>query len=749
MKTGIVVKSISFSPIVPWAVMALMGLAVIGLTLWAYRARLRGTSGRWRWIALGLRLAAVLLCLLAALRPSLIVQHKVKQSGAILVMLDESTSMQLRDEVGGKSRWEVAQKFLSEAREAAKTLGPNLEMKFFGFASSVHELKSDAKDPPPQGRQTAIGTALTDVIKRQLGSRVASIFLVSDGAANAGLPPLVAAQTLKSQQIPVYPIALGSESAGAATSDIAAKEVVAGPTVFVKNKLQINGVAEIHGFPNEPIEVELLVDDQKVPNATTTIKTGEGGTVSIRGLEYIPQTPGEKKITLRIKPREKELVRTNNEISTFVTVLKGGLNVLYLQGRNFTWEPRYLTFALDASPDIHVDFKVSRQPVRDGKSGFDDADFLPGHYDIYILGDLPADFLSDRQHELLAQTVKKGAGLMLLGGRSSFGPGGWANTPVGDILPTEIHPGDPQMEPEGGIKVVPNPKAVGNYILRLASSPQESQRIWDDLPPIPGANALGRLKAGANELALTEPGGEAVMVSQDVQKGRVLEFGGETWPWYRKSPETQLAHRKFWRQAIFWLAHKEDQGENSVKLHLDRRRVTNGEKLELTVVVRNAKNEPITDAEFKTTVTFIGPNAKPDESKPEPVSLFNQGDEARGTHFIKDQDKPGEYKVTVTASRNGKPLGSDSARFLVYQDDRELEHPAADHSLLRQLAEVTGGQFLTPEQLPKYLKSLSSLALTDDVRQTEHKVWDNWFFFLLFVGLLTLEWWLRKRNGWV
>ena len=105
--------------------------------------------------------------------------------------------------------------------------------------------------------------------------------------------------------------------------------------------------------------------------------------------------------------------------------------------------------------------------------------------------------------------------------------------------------------------------------------------------------------------------------------------------------------------------------------------------------------------------------------------------------------------MTVVATRDGKEIGRDIARFIVYQDDRELENPAADLALLRQIAETTGGESLAPEQLPKYLQSLDGKLFTEYVSQTEHRVWDNWPFLLIFTTLLTLEWWLRKRHGWV
>ena len=68
---------------------------------------------------------------------------------------------------------------------------------------------------------------------------------------------------------------------------------------------------------------------------------------------------------------------------------------------------------------------------------------------------------------------------MMLGGHSSFGDGGWADTPLADILPVQIHPGDGQYEPEGGIKFVPNTRGLDNYLLQVGANRTETARIWD------------------------------------------------------------------------------------------------------------------------------------------------------------------------------------------------------------------------------------------------------------------------------
>ena len=80
--------SVSFSPIGPWPLLLGAAVAVTVLTLWAYSRRLKGTDGRWRYVAVTLRLLALLLCLLAALRPSVFLNEKKKQDASLVVLVD-------------------------------------------------------------------------------------------------------------------------------------------------------------------------------------------------------------------------------------------------------------------------------------------------------------------------------------------------------------------------------------------------------------------------------------------------------------------------------------------------------------------------------------------------------------------------------------------------------------------------------------------------------------------------------------
>ena len=97
--------------------------------------------------------------------------------------------------------------------------------------------------------------------------------------------------------------------------------------------------------------------------------------------------------------------------------------------------------------------------------------------------------------------------------------------------------------------------------------------------------------------------------------------------------------------------------------------------------------------------------------------------------------QPGEYKATVIVRKNGQEIGRDSSRFLVYQDDREMENPSADIALARQIAEITSGEAVPHESLSKILKGIDQSAYTEYSIPTEHRIWDNWPFLLIFTAL--------------
>ncbi|MCX6618884.1 MAG: glutamine amidotransferase, partial [Acidobacteria bacterium] len=338
------------------------------------------------------------------------------------------------------------------------------------------------------------------------------------------------------------------------------------------------------------------------------------------------------------------------------------------------------------------------------------------------------------------------AGLIMLGGFHSFGPGGYANTPLASVLPVEMtrlerqNLGEPLREDlhlRGPLPMVPSNLGLSHVALMLADKREENKALWAKLPPLEGANRFGGLAPGAVVLA-DDGRGHPLLVDHNFGDGRVLAFAGDsTWRWWLH--DFAAVHKRFWRQIVLWLAKKDETTESNVWVRLEKRRFAPAELIEFTAGARSPQGEPVADAQFDVQVVL------PDGTRRQ-LRPVRQGEQVIGS--LRDAQTPGDYAIEVTATHGGEALGSARARLLVYQQDLELDNAAADSAALESLAAMTGGQSLAPEQLPELIQRLAKRTQDLDVQQeTKTTPWDKWPFFLALVGLLGAEWYLRKRWG--
>ena len=278
--------SVSFSPIGPWPLLIGAIVAVTVLTLWAYRGGCRGTSGRWRWFALSLRLLAILLCLLAALRPSVMLKEKKKQAASLVYLVDTSTSMIIGDEVRGQSRWDVANAgHQAGARSSPRPSGPTSTLRFYRFDSDARpspRRTSSAKLPKPKGRETDAGPG------DARGPEAAGEYVPADRPAGdplrfrlqqrhrspGGRPPAEGAGRARWS-----PWAWEPRTPAPVHRDITLRDIVTSPTVFVKNQLEVRGNLVARGFANQTLDVELLRRGPGDAVAKTQVKVPDGADV--------------------------------------------------------------------------------------------------------------------------------------------------------------------------------------------------------------------------------------------------------------------------------------------------------------------------------------------------------------------------------------------------------------------------------------------------------------------------------------
>ena len=745
-----------FNPVGGYGLAGAVALALILLLTLLGLPRHR-LSPRRRWTLTLMRLGVIALALFAMLRPALVYTKTKPQSATLVVLADRSRSMMIADAVGGKSRWEMLRATVDEALPTLARIAEDFEVRVYAFDADLHALRfsGDQLDlgAAPDGEQTAIGAALEDVLRREAGKRLVGVILLSDGAQRAYAPRDIAPQgptrRLADLGYPLYTFPFGQARGLGQARDVALADLAVNQTVYVKNELTVRGTARIQGFGNQPVPAQLLFEGplgEMQPVASQQLKTtGSGQSVPIE-LSTIPQAPGEYKVTLRVPNQSGELVTTNNEMSTFVTVLKGGINVLYLEGA-LRVDQVYLRRSLDASPDIKVDF-VRLDPRDPNARPADLIDlFQPGKYDVYMIGDVDSSQLTAQELQALANVVGGGAGLVMLGGFHTFGPGGYEETPLVGLLPVEMDArerqrlGEPirgDVQLRGPLKMQPtDPLGRRHYLMALG---QQSGAIWARLPPLEGANRFGRPKPAAQVLAETS-GGHPLLVVQQAG-GRVMAFAGDT-TWHRWMEGFAPQHKRFWRQVILWLARKDELSDGTVWVNLAERRFSRGERVRFEAGAQSPDGESPADARFTAEIVL------PDGST-QKVNLVRRGDHVAGS-FDATQ-AAGDYAIAVTAEDpNGAALGNARSRFLVFEQDLELDNAVADPTLLASLSAMTrqaGGRSLAPEELPQLLRRIHEQPKEMEIEAQEKLTpWDTWPFFGLFIGLISGEWYLRKKWG--
>ena len=729
----------------------------------------RKQSVRRRMSLVALRTLTLLLLLLAMLRPALETRTTRKLPGTLVVLPDLSRSMTVGDAGGGRSRYAAMKSALDDSSAEFAGLAENWDVRAYGFGRDSEPVKfADGKfelPPEPTGEQTAIGSALEDVLAREAQQRIVAVVLLSDGAQRAfaprDMPPQTAVRQLAADGIPLYTLAFGQPSLGQ-ENDLRMSDMLASDAVFAETPTTVEGVVTAAGYANQEVKVQLLwenADGQQEAVDTQTIRIQPRKQRYPVRLSYTPKAPGEYKVMLQVESPEGELITSNNSQSTFVTVLKGGVKVLYLAGAGRIGglpgvEPRFVRSALAANPDMHIEYKVINYnpPERDLRDELRDE-----KYDVILLGDVDATGLNARSWSEMAKLVERGAGLAMLGGFHSFGPGGFANTPLQNVLPIEMSRTERQSFGEaprkdvhipGPIKMLPIPVAGEVHpIMRMKEGDAAvNEALWRKLPPLDGANKLPRVqvKGLARVIAEGDDGSRSpLLIVTPFGDGRSAALAVDsTWHWQLEG--FGEVHRRFWRQLVLWLAKKDETSGEQVWVRLDQRRYQQGSRVDFTLGAENAQGGALDNAEYAVQVE------KPDGTS-ETVRVARRGNVAVGSFDA--TVKPGDYRVVVAARDQGKSVGSATARFSVSDQDVELDQPAAEPMLLASLARVTaeaGGAGLAPEELPDLLERLKERAdeFEEEIVETV-TLWDSWPTLLTFVGLLSTEWFLRKRWGMV
>ncbi|MGD8867370.1 MAG: hypothetical protein PVI01_07060 [Gemmatimonadales bacterium] len=734
----------------PASTVALVGIGVLVLAVVAVAyARARTKQRRDAILLATLRIAALGLLAFALLRPMLLIPTVVPQRNFLGILIDDSRSMAIADRDGAPRSAFVQDAFGAPDSALREALGERFMLRFFRFSRRTERLDS-LPELSSSGGRTELAQAL-DAARRELSAvPLSGLILVSDGADNSGAPLTESLLSLRAGGIPVYAIGVGEERFD---RDIQLSRVETPRSVLQGSSLAVDLAVEQSGYAGQTVAVQ--VEDEGRIVATREVRLPEdGGTAAVR-IQFTATDPGPRRFRFRIAPRPGEQVVENNEHEALIVVEDRREKILYFEGE-IRPEVKFIRRAVDEDENLHV---VVLQRTAENKFlrlGVDDADELAAgfprrreelfSYRGLVLGTVEASFFTHDQLKMIEEFVsQRGGGLLVLGGRRSFGSGGYGGTPLADVLPVEI----PQVDGEGNggffaeLSVEPTRFGSSHPATQIADDMEASARRWRELPAVTTVNPVFDVKPGASTLLIGRAAGIeeplVVLAYQRYGRGKALALPiHDSWIWqmHADMPLDDMTHETFWRQLLRWLVSYVPE---PVAAAAAQDRVSPQEAVQINAEVQDETYLRVNNAEVVARITT--PSGAEREI---PMDWAIDADGEYRASFVPEES--GLHTVTVTARKNGEFIG-EHVTYVAAENlpteyfDAEMRAP-----LLRRIADQTGGRFYTPETVTTLPEDVSFTESGTTVIE-ERDLWDMPVIFLLLLGFMAGEWTLRRRRG--
>jgi hypothetical protein len=688
---------------------------------------------------------------------------------------------QVCQRVDALARSEICRRLLADEGGALLNKLKDFQVNVYAFADQVW------LDPPSDGRQPPDGPKNQDDPNDQGAAPPRSpaaftdlglplnfalehpdaeaVLLLTDGRHNRGELPVGPAEKLGERKTPIYSLAMGARQTG---PDVSIVGMEAPNAVFknVDGSEQINTTVKatlrVRGLPAQEIVVEL----QGMGRTLEQRRIVHNGTDQDYPLVFRAtlQEEGTQKLTVAARPARDAGHAENRSRTALVKVVEDQAEVLLIDGEA-RWEQHYLATALARDPIVKkVKSVVFTQP-RLGRITESDllkmnhpALTLPPEpdafagYDCIVLGDASPDQLPvEARKRLESYVADRGGTLVILAGKRAM-PLAYADAkvpedldPLAKLLPIT----QPRMvKPVDGFAIALTEEGKQNPLLQLAEGPEDGD-VWSGLPRHYWG-VVGQPKPAATVLAKQDDG--ALLAWQPYGRGRVLFLGiDSTWRWRYKVGDKY--HHRFWGQLARWAASDKllEGGTAQVRYGTPRAMYPTGQEIDVLMrlsdevpaelprgpararIVRQGKEETVAVVELHRT-------------EGQPRLLQGKVRDLPAASYRIDLDVPDLADRLQPPTAPGAPRPNRAEFQISPPDSREMLELTTDWDLLQQLADKSWGKVFAPEDAEQLIDLLTRQEKSH-VERMEHHLWEWWPTLLLVVGLLSLEWVIRKWVG--
>lgn len=607
------------------------------------------------------------------------------------------------------------------------------------------------------GECSRLGNGLQDILESQRGRPTAAVILMTDGVTTEGKPISEVAHYARRKQVPLFVVGVGDERP---PRDVRLSDLLVDDAVFLGDVVNFDFRLAGSGFASQEVNVWLRKQgsDEVLTQQKLTI-SGDTTSQPVR-LSYRPAEEGTFEFIVGVDPQPNESNLENNRLMQRVHVRDETIRVLYVQEYPSP-EFRFLKTLLErglkrANGGKAIELKTVLQEAdleyveldETAERVFPVSREELFRYDVVLFGDVNPSYLSRPVLEnLVAYVTERGGGLVFLAGPRHT-PLAYRGSPLEDLFPCDLNsvalPADDALLTRTR-HVQLTPLGAVSPPLQLADTAAGNLELWRSLPPLRWFLPALEPRVGAQVLVTADGDPAAnelphpLLLMQYAGAGRVvLQATDESYLWSRFQG-TDVYYERYWIQLIRYLSRARLLGTSrGVELTSDRSQYFRGESVPLQVRFLDDRTAPVADDGVVVVVEQEG-------GRRQRIKL--QRDLARRGIFEGSVSNlaEGSYRTWLAAPTiDGNPPATD---FAVLPPPGEQARLAMDATDLRLAAKTSNGKFYDMAAVERLVDDLPEGRQVRVESLPSVPIWNSPVLAGLFVGLLTLEWLLRKRLG--
>ena len=598
----------------------------------------------------------------------------------------------------------VRNEYVAELKKLAAGLKEEYDLKTFSFGDKVIEgLTTDFSD-----KQTDFSDLQDEIQARYTNRNIGAVIIASDGLFNKGSNPVYA---FDQQKFPIYTIAMGDTNV---QKDLVISRVNYNRICYLGNQF--------------PLEIVVVADKCKNEKATVTVSKDNATlfskTLDINSEHYIEtiqvlldaKQPGIQRYHISVSRVDNEISYLNNYQDVFIEVLDGREKILLLAGAPHP-DISAIKQSLESNQIYQVDDFIA--------DNFSDA---LDKYNMVILHQLP--FKQKSFANIFSNIAKLKIPVLYIIGAST------------DLNVFNAQRTGLIVKQSGNKFDEVTPLLANDFTLFTVSD--GFKNILKDMPAlmvpfgdyVTGNSINPLLYQKIGSVSTTKP----LLVFNTEADPKIAVLTGEgIWRWrltnYLRSGNHDMFNEMI-SKVVQYLSVKVDRGRFRVNY---KNSFMENENIEFDAELYNDSYELINEPEVNLVITNADNKSFP----------FTFSRTTHSYHINAGMFPVGEYRFKAEVMSGNKSFQKTGA-FTVIPVNVESVNLVADHQLLYSLARKHDGQMIYPGQLNQLLEMLKQ---RDDVKTVSYSMKRyndlvNLFWVLLLIlGLLSIEWFIRKLYG--